>query len=220
MEGSKTPLSIWFQMLYDFTTFTNGVSAVVMKQRFGLSYNCAYDIGMTIRRRMREAPMPKLSGIVEVDETFYGGHKELDRSKGQYGIGDKLVILGMKQRDELVYMFLIENKNAETILPFIYKHVEKGSVIHHDGNPVYNKLEGYSLKLVRKKNSKPFRNGIHNNNIENMWHRFKWESIPTYGYIGKDNLQQYLYEFCFRKNMGLLFDSFMDMFYFLVFSGR
>src|SRR5215208_4764433 len=69
-EHSSTPLNLWFHAMYLMTATRNGVSGKEIQRQLGVTYKCAYRIGMQIRKLMaaRDAsqnPGP-LFGHVEV----------------------------------------------------------------------------------------------------------------------------------------------------------
>jgi len=72
MEGSTTPLRVWFYAIYMFSVSKNGVSANELQRALNVSYNTAWRIGHKIRIAMGR-DSHKLSGHIEVDETLIGG---------------------------------------------------------------------------------------------------------------------------------------------------
>src|SRR3989344_6587845 len=91
-EKSSTPLTVWFEAIYLFSIAKNGVSAKELQRHFGVTYKTAWRIAHQIRRLMSNTG-PKLSGLVEADETYMGGY----RRGGQGGRG-KTPVIGLVQR--------------------------------------------------------------------------------------------------------------------------
>ena len=83
---TKKPLVYWFKAMWWFTTRKSGVNAVNLKDLLGLgSYQTAWAAlhklrGCTIRHGRQ-----RLSGCVEVDEFFIGGHQCGKRGRGANG---------------------------------------------------------------------------------------------------------------------------------------
>jgi len=84
-EKTRIPLSDWFAASWYITSQKNGVSALGLKRALGLgSYQTAWSMLHKLRRAMVNPKREKLSGVVEVDETFLGGPEAGKRSAIQY----------------------------------------------------------------------------------------------------------------------------------------
>ena len=88
---SRTPLQKWFYAMYIFTTSRHGVSAKELQRQLGVTYKCAWRIAHQIRKYMGKVDGDdNLSGHVEIDETYIGGHRKGKRGRGASG---KTVVL-------------------------------------------------------------------------------------------------------------------------------
>ncbi|OQS54049.1 hypothetical protein EHP00_1629 [Ecytonucleospora hepatopenaei] len=125
--------------------------------------------------------------IVEIDESKFG--------KRKYNRGhrvDGVWVLGMIERtpEKLIVLIPVENRNNETLITIIRRHVAPGSVIYSDQWRGYNSLfEYYTHKTVN--HSKHFVDpltGIHTNFIEGNWAPIKqniykkWRTKKIFGY--------------------------------------
>jgi len=203
-EGSRTSLPVWFAMMVDFLSDHRGVSAHSLSLKYGLTYKTAFRMAHKVRTGMKNTFADMLSGIVEIDEHYHGGKRKLKTDEGKMGIGDKQMVFGMLERKNSLRMVRLVKKDAATMRPLIKKHIEKGSIIHHDNNGTYGNMKkaGYIPKLVKNKAGKEFRKGTHNNNIESQWSRMKRQILATYCSVSPEYLQAYLDEFSFRYNVG------------------
>lgn len=200
-EGSRTSLTIWFEVIKDFAFNKAGLSANSIVIKYDLTIKTAISMLRKIRQSMGIALDDVLSGTIEIDETYIGGRRKLIKGTSRKGIGDKQIVFGLLERKRAVRMFVVKNKNAQTIRVLINGSVAKGSIIHHDNNGTYGDLKaaGYIPKLVRSKKDRSFcKDGVHNNNIETLWSRFKRHMLSTYCSCNPKYLQDYLNEFCFR----------------------
>jgi len=81
-ERTRKPLRVWFQAIWYLTHQKHGVSALGLQRVLGLgSYETAWTWLHKLRRAMVRPGRERLSGAVEVDETFLGGvraRKSLD----------------------------------------------------------------------------------------------------------------------------------------------
>src|SRR5207244_4469409 len=74
-NDSHLPLTKWFIATLLICEARKGFSANQMKRTLGVSYKTAWYLCHRIRAAMVEASKPKLTGTVEVDETYVGGKK-------------------------------------------------------------------------------------------------------------------------------------------------
>ena len=72
-DKTRTPLRTWFDAALYVTTAKNGLSAVTLERTLGVSYKVAWTMLQRFRVAMVRSERPRLSGDVEVDETFIGG---------------------------------------------------------------------------------------------------------------------------------------------------
>ena len=73
-DKTRTPLTSWFAATWYVTNQKNGVSALGLKQVLGLgSYQTAWTMLHKLRRAMVCLGRDRLSGVVEVDETYACG---------------------------------------------------------------------------------------------------------------------------------------------------
>ena len=102
------------------------------------AYRLASDLGLdakTITRvyqRLRmvlfhtaELEGAKLSGEIEMDESYFGGARKGQRGRGARG---KSIVFGLLERDGRVYTKVVESVSAQTLMTHIENHTRKGSV--------------------------------------------------------------------------------------------
>ena len=90
-HDSHLPLMKWFAAIYLMSEAKKGVSANQLKRNLGVAYKTAWYLCHRIRAAVKDADTSLLQGIVEVDETFFGGkaknmHKK-DRERKIQGRG-------------------------------------------------------------------------------------------------------------------------------------
>ena len=73
MHSTKLPLWKWLQGMYLIVNSSKGVSSVFLGRYLGISQPAAWRMGHAIRQMMTPMINAKLSGIVELDETYIGG---------------------------------------------------------------------------------------------------------------------------------------------------
>lgn len=200
-EGSTTSLVLWFKVIYMFYTSRNGVSAKQIERVCGVTYKTAWRMGQKVRSLMSLESEEMLSGIIEMDESYFGGKKPLNKN-GKKGIGDKQIVFGMLERGGRAKVFYLKNRDKKTLLPVVASCIKKGSTIYSDGYGVYQHLSamGYTHEVVKHKRSKRFIAGVWTNGIESLWSYIKSPLLGTYRSVSNKYLQSYLDEFVFRYN--------------------
>jgi transposase len=108
------------------------------------AYRLASDLGLdakTITRvyqRLRmvlfhtaELEGAKLSGEIEMDESYFGGARKGQRGRGARG---KSIVFGLLERDGRVYTKVVESVSAGALMTHIENHTRKGSVYYTDAS--------------------------------------------------------------------------------------
>jgi transposase-like protein len=190
-EGTTLTLHKWFYAIFLFSISKNGVSAKELERSLEVTYKTAWRLGHQIRKSLRDNDV-KLKGLVEIDESMYGG-----RSHGKHGWGaeGKVVLFGMVERGGNVRVKVVPNRQRETLFPVINKSVETNSKVHTDNYKGYYGLWKHGFRH-RKKDGK----AIHINSMEGYWGNFKKAMLGTHTWVSPKHLQNYLDEFQFRYN--------------------
>jgi transposase-like protein len=216
-QDSRTPLRVWFYATYLFVTTRHGVSGKELQRTLGVTYKCAYRMGMQIRTLMAKAEgFEKMKGHVEIDEAYIGGY----RAHGGPGKGDnKTIVLGIVERGGRTIAKAVPNLRAETVRPFIYENIEAGSAVSTDESAIYDllKSKGYDHKAVNhgKKQWRKFnyRRGEyhHTNSVESFWRLFKSSIRSTHIHVSEKYMDRYLKEFTFRSNHREMSNAMFDL---------
>jgi transposase-like protein len=213
---TRTPLRLWFAAAWQMTSQKHGVSALGLQRALGLgSYQTAWAMLHRYRAAMVRPGRERLSGLVEVDETFVGGHEE--GRPGRAAETKSLVAIAVEIKQPKgfgrVRMQRVDAIRNEFLIPFITGAVEPGATVHTDGNQSYWSLpdRGYEHeRTVMSQQNDPAHvvmPAVHR--IASLLKR--WLLGTHQGSVGPDHLDAYLNEFTFRFNRrgsrrrGLLF---------------
>ncbi len=130
---------------------------------------CKYFQG--IRERMAEfcEDEAKFSGIVEVDESYFGAKRV--RGKRGRGANGKIPVFGILKRKGKVFTKIIKGCSRKELMPIIKGKILEGSTINSDGWRAYDGLilDGYKHHRVYHSHNKFARGKSHINGIENFW---------------------------------------------------
>lgn len=211
-EDTRLSLPKWFQIITLMLNAKSSVSAKEIQRNIGITYKTAYYVCMRIRVGML-MPETKLNGIIEMDESYFGG-----KARSQYNIPDddvslatatakrgrgtnKVSVVGMVQRKGNVKTKLIDKLTKRNLL-FMLKSNAKSdnSILMTDGFKSYNELETYIDRLVIN-HSKQYSKGIvHINTIEGFWSYVKNGIKGSFKSVSKKYLPLYLVEFEWKFN--------------------
>lgn len=211
-DGTRTPLTVWFQAAWQMTVQKNGISALGLQRVLGLgSYQTAWAMLHRYRRAMIRPGRERLAGIVEVDETLVGG---LTPGRKGRAIGAKaLVVVAVEQRDRgfgRCRLELVGDVGAVTLGRFMVDNIVEGSTVITDGWQGYRSAtKGYTHQrvVVTGADASALLPGVHR--VASLLKR--WLLGTHQGGIATTHLQDYLDEFTFRFNRrtsrarGLLF---------------
>lgn len=207
-HSSHIPLNIWFCAMYIASSHKKGISSHQLAKDLNLTQKSAWFMLHRIREMVRDKKEEKLSGIVEVDETYMARkfHSELKPQNFDYtpswpNIKEKGCVFGMAQREGKVRIKVFESNNAEKLRASIKKHVKKHSWLITDGSNIYNQgLDGYKREFVIHSTKEYVKGDIYTNNIENFWGLMKRGIYGIYHQVSYKHLQRYCDEFSFRYN--------------------
>lgn len=222
-QDTRKPLREWFIAIWWMTTQKNGASASGLQQVLGLrSYQTAWTWLHKIRTAMVNPNRAKLSGDVEVDETYIGG-LETDGKRGRGAENKVLVAIavelvtktpGKKGRRTMgrTRIEVVGDASKESLQGFIKNNIEQGSTVITDGwssyasigEAGYNHIVPKKYEVADEKNLMP-----HVLLLASLLKR--WLLGTHQGAVQEEHIQAYLDEYVFRFNRrtaakrGLLF---------------
>jgi transposase-like protein len=211
MHRTRTPLRIWFWAIYLVANDKRGLSALQLSKKLEVSYYVAWTMLHKIRRAMGERDDNyHLEGIIEADESFFGGGKG-GKKRGRGSKKTPVIIEVSTHRDyvDFARMRVLDKVDSQNIKAVLERDVSPQQTIKTDGLPAY-----YSVKDLGHKHQRKVAHGPQNKELLNWVHTVASNAkaflLGTFHGIGKKHLQQYLNEFCYRFNRrqweGQLFD--------------
>jgi len=175
------------------------ISASKTARELDLSYNAVYNKFMFFRQKIADhlnKNFKKMSGELELDETYFGGIRKGKRGRGAY---NKAIVFGILERQGKVYTTVVPNVKAETLMTEIQTKTEKGSVFYTDCFKSYKSLKQYGKHLRINKQYTFAAGRNHINGLESFWSYAK-ERFHKYHGINRKNYPLYLKEMEFRFN--------------------
>jgi transposase-like protein len=225
-DKTRTPLTVWFTACWLFATGKDGISAQSLKRTLEIgSYQTAWAMLHRLRSVLVRPGRERLSGVVEVDETFIGGDEP--GLRGGRARGKKaLVVVAVEVKQPRGYgrcrMVVIPDASGATLGTFVTENVEPGSTVITDAWQGYASLSalGYlhrphSQRAAQARGDDPAKllPGVHR--LASLVKR--WMLGTHQGSVEVAHLDGYLNEFVFRFNRrssrsrGLLFYRVLEL---------
>jgi transposase-like protein len=204
-QDTRKPLRLWFRAIWYVTNQKQGASALGVQRVLGLgSYTTAWAWLHKLRRAMVRPGRDRLSGEVEVDETYIGGLREGKRGRGSEG---KALVVIAAQKDGRkigrIRLARIANASAASLEGFVTQAVEPGSWVHTDGWDGYGGLSGlgYSHQVSVLSSHDRDAAGKLLPRVHLVASLLKRWLLGTHqGAVAETHLDYYLDEFTFRFN--------------------
>lgn len=200
-HDSHLPLSKWFTALALMVDAKKGMSALQLQRHLGVNYRTAWYLAHRIREAMDEPEGLKLTGTVEIDETYIGGKQRGHKSK----LKNKDVVLGMRQRGGNLKLVQVADNKAGTLYDQVAKHVDPSADrIMTDDATWYNfrltKFRDVPHSRIRHSAGEYVKGEVHTNTVESAFSLLKRAVVGTYHQLSIKHLQRYLNEFSYRFN--------------------
>lgn len=228
-------LRFWYEIAYCFAVSHSARKAGKLLEADPI---LCWKLYQTIRRAIEQASKEykeKITGTLELDESFYGGtfknlRKKVKAEFRRLGLNKrgggakyrKQPIFGIYKRNGQVYLELVSGAEAKILTPIIKKRIKLGSDIFSDEGTWYTGLVGlgYVHRTVDHGREEYVNGDVHINGIEGFWGLSK-ANMHTYKGIKKTNWIYYIKEMEFRyNNRQLSFDEIVEKLIALLLSYR
>lgn len=215
-EDSRIPLNKWFHAMQLLTSSKKGSSSHQIHRTLGITYKSAWFLTHRIRYAMaEEMPEVKLSGVVEVDETYIGGkaknmHAKVRKEKIQgRGAVNKEAVVTLVERGGNVKTTHVAHVTGANLKEVMKKHIAKEAQIMTDESPSYSFVadEFASHDSVNHGAGEYVRETAHVNTSESVHAIMKRGVIGVYHHWSEQHLHRYCAEFDFRFNRRKMTDG-------------
>lgn len=96
---TRTPLRKWFLAAWWMARDKRGVSALFLARELALRYETAWLMAHKLRHALGEAAGALLQGLIEIDESYYGGRgKSESRGRGRANRNKSLLVMAVEKR--------------------------------------------------------------------------------------------------------------------------
>ncbi|HEY3778276.1 MAG TPA: IS1595 family transposase [Rhizomicrobium sp.] len=191
-----------------FVNGVNGVAALRLRRELKCNYRSAYVLAHKLREVFSAQRTPhKLTGIVEIDGLWTGGHMKKtnlvkDRQDRRKSNPKRQSIVSLRERRKggrvLTFVFRHESEAIATIIA----HVHKSARIRVDDAGHWKVLDAYfaDVKSVDHTNDGYAVDGVHTNLVESFNGRIRRGIRGVHSRITGNHLQGYADEFAWRED--------------------
>lgn len=194
-QDSRKPLSTWFRAIWWVVSHQDGATAMGLQRFLGIgSYKTAWTWLHKLRRAMVPPRRYRLTGRVELDESYLGG------LEGMRGRQRALIVIAAQKAGTgigQIRMRRIPNASARRLIPFVQDSVAPGSIVYtYDDRRGYLPLKskGYVHRPRRKKSESELMPRVD----EVVFLLKRWLMRTHRGAVSPKHLDYYLDEFTFR----------------------
>ena len=214
MHRSHLALEEWFWAAYLVATHTPGISALQLQRQLGISnYKNAWHLLHRLRTGMVNDSRTRLSGLVEVDESFIGGPAKGKKGRGVTDAEHKSLVVGAvevlkyelpngkkKERAGRLRLQLIDDATEVSLGNFLMDNIESKSKVRTDGWTGYSDIAVidfiHHVRVVGS-NQLAHKKFPH---IHRVFSNLKAWTNGTHHGVEAKHLPSYLNEFVFRFN--------------------
>jgi transposase-like protein len=208
-EDSRIPLSKWLLAIHELNADKNGISSCELGRKLGITQKSAWFMAQRIRFAMAHTSLEsKLTGTVEVDETYIGGleknkhaSKRTEETQGR-STKTKTPVLSSVQRGGTVYSKSLKVVSSKNIRQVLNDRVSKDAVLETDTFPAYNSVgrEFKAHETVDHGTGEYVHGNAYTNTVEGYFSQLKRSLSGTFHHVSEKHLDRYLAEFDYRYN--------------------
>jgi transposase-like protein len=206
-EDSPITLDKWLLAMWMLANCKNGISSYEISRNTGITQKSTWFMLQRLRLALQGEDGGKLSGDVEVDETFIGGkarnmHGEVKARKiqGRRGPMGKAIVAAVLERGGRVKATVVDRRKKKQLQALVRDNVEVGSALYSDALKSYEGLGGEFAHQVIDHAVAYVDGQVHTNGMENFWSLLKRGINGTYVSVEPYHLFRYVDEQSFRFN--------------------
>ncbi len=203
----KLPVRDYLLAIAIFVNGAKGHSALQLSRDLDCQYKTAFVLAHKLREALAADEVGRtLSGTVEVDGAYFGGHvrpanykaDRVDRRLAQNQTGKRRVVIAMRERGGRTLPFVFRTEDAS--VPTIAVRVAPGTVLHADEASSWDRLHARFL-TKRINHSESYSDGeACTNQAESFFSRIRRAEIGIHHRISGDYLHAYASEMAWRED--------------------
>jgi transposase-like protein len=205
-HSRKMPITQYLAAIAIFVNAVKGVSALQLGRDLDVAYMTSFVLSHKLREAMASEVQAEreLSGIVEIDGAYFGGHERQEnrkadrRDRRQSNAKRKVVAIARERRGRVIPWVVGRESDA---VPLIRQHVASGSVVHADEAAGWDRLmAAYDMRRVNHSVEFMGADGACTNQAESYFARLRRAEFGQHHHISGRHLGQYANEMAWREN--------------------
>jgi transposase-like protein len=213
-HGTRTSLKKWFWTIFLIARPKSGISMLSLQRMLKIkSYKTVWLMGHKIRKAMADRDSHyRLAGLVEMDDSYFGGSKPGKEGRGALGKAKVIVSVENKGRKAgFAKMDTVDTLSSKNIRSTAAKHLTVETQVRTDGWLAYRSalaeqnIEHEYVVVGSGKEAPKLLPWVHT-----MLSNIKGNIKGVYKGVANKHLQRYLDEFCYRFNRRFWEDQLFD----------
>jgi transposase-like protein len=207
----KLPLRTYLLAVAAFCNEVKGKSMLAFARELDVQYKTAFVLAHKLREAMASSMKALRVGgegrVAEIDGAYFGGHvrpenltaDRIDRRLAENQSGKRQVVVVMRERDgrTLPQVFSAE----EAAVPAIRLRITKGTVVHADESPAWNKLHAqFAMQRINHQDGYSI-DGACTNGAESYFSRLRRGELGHHHHIAGPYLLRYAQEAAWREDL-------------------
>jgi transposase-like protein len=207
----KLPLRTYLLAVAAFCNEVKGKSMLALSRDLDVQYKTAFVLAHKMREAMAASTKALRIGgegrVAEIDGAYFGGHvrpenlaiDRLDRRLAENQSGKRQVVVAMRERGgrTLAQVFPAE----VDALSMIRARIAKGTVVHADESPAWNKLHaGFAMQRINHQAGYSI-DGACTNGAESYFSRLRRGELGHHHHIAGPYLLRYAQEAAWREDL-------------------
>jgi hypothetical protein len=210
-HSRKLPVRDYLAIIALFVNGVKGTSALQISRDLNINPKSAFVLLHKLREAMgsqiHNSDEPELSGTVEVDGAYFGGHVKpenrkadrKDRRLAEEQTGKRQVVVVAREVRGRTLPFVVPRESEA--VPLIRQHVASGSIIHADESNAWERLHAsYDVRRVNHSVEYKAEDGANVNQAESYFSRLPRAEIGQHHRISGHLLYQYANEAAWRED--------------------
>jgi len=210
-HSRKLPVRDYLAIIALFVNGVKGTSALQISRDLNINPKSSFVLLHKLREAMgsqvHNPDEPELSGEVQVDGAYFGGHikpenrkaDRKDRRLAEEQTGKRQVVVVAREVRGRTLPFVVPRESEA--VPLIRKHVASGSIIHADESNAWERLHAsYDVRRVNHSVEYKAEDGANVNQAESYFSRLRRAEIGQHHRISGHLLHQYANEAAWRED--------------------
>jgi hypothetical protein len=207
----KLPIRTYLMAIAIFANSVKGHPALQLSRDLDCQYKTAFVLSHKLREAMgsqvHNPDEPELSGTVEVDGAYFGGHikpenrkaDRADRRLAEEQTGKRQVVVVAREVRGRTLPFIVPRESDA--IPLIRAHVASGAIVHADESNAWERLHAsYDVRRVNHSQEYKAEDGANVNQAESYFSRLRRAEIGQHHRLSGKYLFQYANEMAWRED--------------------